>query len=201
MTQCAQSTSLERRALRLEYTTVGWNTLEAAVALAAGVAAGSIALVGFGLDSAIEVFSASVVIWQLRGASEARERRALRLIGLTFFALAAYVGFESLRDLFTQSRSETSVPGVVVSAAALIVMPTLAWAKRRTGRALGSRTILADAAETLFCAWLAAATLAGLLLNATLGWWWADPVAGLVIAAFAIKEGREAFDGEDDDDD
>ncbi len=201
MTHSAQSASLERRALRLEYATVGWNTLEAAVALAAGIAAGSIALVGFGLDSAIEVFSASVVIRQLRGASEARERRALRLIGLTFFALAAYVGFESLRDLFTQSRSEASVPGVVISAAALIVMPTLAWAKRRTGKALGSRTILADAAETLFCAWLAAATLAGLLLNATLGWWWADPAAGLVIAAFAIKNGREAFEGEGDDDD
>lgn len=180
---------------------MGWNTLEAAVALAAGIVAGSIALVGFGLDSAIEVFSASVVIWQMRGAAEERERRALRLIGFTFFALAAYVGFESLRDLITQSRPETSIPGVLISAAALIVMPTLAWAKRRTGTALGSRTILADAAETLFCAWLAAATLAGLLLNSTFGWWWADPVAGLVIAAFAIKEGREALEGEDDEED
>jgi divalent metal cation (Fe/Co/Zn/Cd) transporter len=190
---------LERRAVRLAYATIGWNSLEALISVGAGIVAGSIALLGFGLDSAIEVLSAAAVLWQLHGVGDDRERRALRIIAFTFFGLAAYVSFESLRDLVGEARPDISPAGIAISAAALVVMPTLAWAKRRTGHALGSRTILADAVETAFCAWLAAVTLGGLLLNTLFGLWWADPLAGLVIAAFAVKEGREAFGAEDDD--
>jgi divalent metal cation (Fe/Co/Zn/Cd) transporter len=149
------------------------------------------------LDSVIEFFAAAIVIWQLRGEGEERETRAVRLIGVTFFTLAAYLTVESIRDLAGHARPGQSVPGLAVAAAALLVMPALAIAKRRTGRALGNRTLIADSAETAFCALTSAATLLGVGLNTWAGWWWADPAAGLIIAALAVKEGLEAW--EDDD--
>jgi divalent metal cation (Fe/Co/Zn/Cd) transporter len=190
---------LRRRGFWLEYASMAWMTAEAAVAITAGVLASSVALTGFGLDSVIEFFAAAIVIWQLRGeiAGQERETRAVRLIGVTFFALAAYLAITGIRDLATGTRPRESVPGLVIAAAALLVMPGLAVAKRATGRALGNRTLVADSAETAFCAATSAATLAGVVLGAFAGWWQADPIAGLVIAALAVKEGLEAFEGHD----
>jgi divalent metal cation (Fe/Co/Zn/Cd) transporter len=191
---------LRRRGFWLEYATVTWMVAEAAIAITAGLIAASVALVGFGLDSVIELFSAVIVIWQLRGeiADQDRQTRAVRLIGVTFFALAAYLTVESIRDLATAARPGQSVPGLAVTAAALIVMPALAIAKRRTGQALGNRTLVADSAETAFCAFTSAAALLGVGLNAWLGWWWADPAAALVIAALAVREGIECWEQDDD---
>ena len=196
----AEEGRLRRRGFRLEYATLAWMVAEAAVAITAGLAAASIALVGFGLDSVIELLSATVVIWQLRGeiAGQDRETRALRLIGVTFFALAAYLTADSIRDLATQARPGQSIPGLAVTAAALIVMPALALAKRRTGQQLGNRTLVADSAETAFCAYTSAAALLGVGLNAWLGWWWADPAAALIIAALAVKEGTECWEREEE---
>jgi divalent metal cation (Fe/Co/Zn/Cd) transporter len=188
---------LRRRGLRLEYMTVAWNVIEAVVAVWAGIAAGSIALIGFGLDSMIEVFAASVVIWEFKGASEERQERALRLIAISFFVLAAYVAVEAVRDLIVGSEAGESVVGIVLAAISLTVMPVLAIGKRRTGRQLGSPTLLADATETLLCSYLSAILLAGLLLNATVDWWWADPLAALGIAYLAVREGMEAWRGEE----
>lgn len=191
---------LRRRGFWLEYATVTWMVAEAAIAITAGLIAASVALVGFGLDSVIELFSAAIVIWQLRGeiAGQDRQTRAVRLIGVTFFALAAYLTVESIRDLATAARPGQSVPGLAVTAAALIVMPALAIAKRRTGQALGNRTLVADSAETAFCAFTSAAALLGVGLNAWLGWWWADPAAALIIAALAVREGTECWEQDDD---
>jgi divalent metal cation (Fe/Co/Zn/Cd) transporter len=186
---------LRRRGLRLEYLTVAWNVIEGVVAVWAGIAAGSIALVGFGLDSMIEVFAASVVIWEFKGASEERQGRALRLIAISFFVLAAYVTVEAVRDLIVGSEAAESVVGIILAAASLAVMPVLAVAKRRTGRELGSPTLLADATETLLCSYLSAILLTGLVLNATVGWWWADPLAAIGIAYLAVREGLEAWRG------
>lgn len=193
----ARDSVLLHRGLRLEYLTVGWNLVEAFVAVGFGIAAGSIALVGFGFDSLIEVFAATVVIWELRRVGEERERLALRLIAITFFSLAAYVLVESVRDLAIQAEPRESVPGLVLAALSLIVMPLLARAKRRTGQAMGSASLVADAAETLLCAVLSLILLVGLLLNATAGWWWADPLAAIGIAALALREGLEAWRGEE----
>jgi divalent metal cation (Fe/Co/Zn/Cd) transporter len=177
-----------------------WMVAEAAIAITAGVLAASIALVGFGLDSVIELFSATIVIWQLRGevAGQDRETRAVRLIGVTFLALAAYLTLDSIRDLATQAQPGQSVPGLAVTAAAVVVMPVLAVAKRRTGQQLSNRTLVADSAETAFCAFTAAAALLGVGLNAWLGWWWADPAAALIIAALAVKEGIECWENGDE---
>ncbi len=174
-------------------------TAEAAVAITAGILASSVALTGFGLGSVIEFFAAAVVVWQLRGeiAGQERETPAVRLIGVTFFALALYLTVEGIRDLVTGAAPQASPAGLAIAAAALLVMPALAVAKRRTGRALGNRTLIADSAETAFCAVTSAATLLGVGLNAWAGWWQADPVAGLVIAALAVKEGLEAFEDHD----
>jgi divalent metal cation (Fe/Co/Zn/Cd) transporter len=191
--------ALRRRALQLEYLTISWNVAEAIVAVAAGVAAASIALVGFGLDSLVEVFAASVVVWELRGVSEERERRALRLIAISFFVLAAYVSVEAARDLLLQSEPRESVVGIVLAAVSLGVMPLLAWGKLRVGRRLGSPTLIADSKETLLCSYLSAILLAGLALNAAFGLWWADPVAGFGIAYLAVREGIEAWHGHDDE--
>ncbi len=185
---------LRRRGFQLEYASMTWMTAEAAVAITAGVIASSIALVGFGLDSVIEFCAAGIVVWQLRGEGEDRETRAVRLIGVTFLALAVYLTVESIRDLVDHARPEQSTAGLAGTAAALIVMPLLAVAKRRTGRALGNRTLIADSAETVFCALTSAATLLGLGLNAWLGWWWADSAAALAIAALAVREGMEAWE-------
>ncbi len=197
---------LRRRGLVLAGLTITWNIVEAVVAIAAGLAAGSIALVGFGFDSMIEVLSAWVVVWQFRaelrgGYDEERERRALRLIACTFFVLAGYVIVESVRDLLVTGRAADESPvGIGLAALSLVVMPTLAWAKRRTAAELASPTLRADAAETLLCSWLSATLLAGLVVNATLGWWWADPAAAVVIAWLAAREGLEAWRGESCDD-
>jgi divalent metal cation (Fe/Co/Zn/Cd) transporter len=197
VTQAARD--LRRRGLLLEYLTIAWNTIEAVVAVVAGIAAGSIALIGFGLDSLIEVFAASVVVWELRGVSEERERRALRLIAVSFFVLSAYVTVEAVRDVFVQSEAQESTIGIVLAAVSLVVMPTLAVAKRRTGKEMGSATLIADSTETLLCSYLSAILLAGLALNALVGWWWADPLAALGIAALAVREGIEAWRGEHGD--
>jgi divalent metal cation (Fe/Co/Zn/Cd) transporter len=189
---------LRRRGFRLEYATMTWMVAEATVAITAGLLAASIALVGFGLDSVIELLSATIVIWQLRGeiAGQDRQTRALRLIGVTFFALAAYLTVDSIRDLATQAQPRQSIPGLAVTAAALIVMPALAIAKRRTGKALSNRTLIADSAETAFCAYTSAAALLGVGLNTWAGWWWADPAAALIIAALAVREGIECWESD-----
>jgi len=197
---------LRRRGLALAGLTIAWNVIEAVVAITAGIAAGSIALIGFGFDSTVEVMSSVVVVWQFRGEvrsgyDEGRERFALRLIALSFFVLATYVVVESTRDLFfTHSQAGESTVGIVLAALSLVVMPGLAIAKRQTADALGSPTLRADSRETLLCAWLSAALLGGLIFNAAFGWSWADPAAALAIAAFAAKEGVEAWRGDQDDD-
>jgi divalent metal cation (Fe/Co/Zn/Cd) transporter len=194
-----QLARLRRRGFALEYATMAWMVAEATVAITAGVLASSIVLIGFGLDSVIEFFAATIVIWQLRGevAGRQRETRAVRLIAVTFFALAAYLAAESIHDLVTRARPGESAAGLAITAAALVVMPVLAVAKRRTGQALGNRTLVAESAEIAFCAYTSAAALAGVGLNTALGWWWADPAAALVIAALAVKEGLEAWHDDD----
>jgi divalent metal cation (Fe/Co/Zn/Cd) transporter len=190
---------LRRRARWLAYGTIAWNSVECVVAVSAGIAAGSIALVGFGLDSLVEVFASFVVLWRLRGDEENRERRALRLIAVSFFALATYVMAEAIRDLIVGAESEESIVGIVLAAVSLIVMPGLAFAKRRTGRRLSDSVVLADSAETLLCSYLSVVLLIGLVL-ADVGLWWADPLAAIVIAGLAVREGWEAWQGQDDDD-
>ncbi|MDX6301724.1 MAG: hypothetical protein QOF53_2938 [Nocardioidaceae bacterium] len=186
-----------RRAQLLAGASVAYNMVEAAIAITAGLVAGSVALVGFGLDSIIEVSSGLIIFWQFRHSlPESREKTALRLMALSFFGLAAYVTFESVRSLVTSLEPDTSLVGMVLAAASLAVMPFLSWAQRRTGRILGSNAVIADSTQTLLCTYLSAVLLAGLVLNATLGWYWADPIAGLIIAAVAVKEGREAWRGE-----
>jgi divalent metal cation (Fe/Co/Zn/Cd) transporter len=191
----APAARLRRRGFWLEYASMAWMTAEAAVAITAGVLASSIALTGFGLDSVIEFLAAAAVIWELRGQREDRQARAVKFIGITFFALAAYLAAESIHDLASHARPGQPAAGLAITAAALLVMPGLAIAKRRTGRALGDRTLVADSAETAFCALTSAAALAGVGLNAGLGWWWADPAAALLIAALALREGVEAWQG------
>lgn len=186
-----------RRAQLLAGASVAYNGIEAVIAIAAGLVAGSVALVGFGLDSIVEVSSGLIILWQFRHPlPESRERKALRLMALSFFALAAYVSFESVRALMSGHDPDTSAVGIALAATSLATMPFLSWAQRRTGRMLGSNAVVADSTQTLLCTYLSAVLLAGLLLNATLGWSWADPIAGLVIAAVAVKEGREAWRGE-----
>lgn len=188
---------LNRRACLLAWATVGYNAVEGIVALAAGVVASSTALVSFGLDSAIEVSSALAVAWQFAHHSPAeRERRTLRLIAASFFALAAWVTVDAVRSLLGAGEAQPSTVGIALTAASLVVMPVLTLAKRRTGRALGSATVVADSTQTLLCTYLSAVVLAGLVLNATLGWSWADPVAALVVAGIAAREGIEAWRGE-----
>ncbi len=192
---------LIRRGLRLEYLTVAWNCAEAIVAVIAGLIAGSIALVGFGLDSVIEVSSGAVLLWRLHSdREEARreqvEQRALKLVGLSFLALAAYVAFDSVKTLWLKDAPERSLAGIILAAVSLIVMPLLARAKRRVAAAIASRALHADSRQTDLCAYLSAILLAGLALNALLGWWWADPVAGLLMVPIIANEGREALRGE-----
>ena len=193
---------LPRRAVRLEQTTIAYNVIEGIVAVSAGLAAGLVSLVGFGVDSGIEVAAAAVVLQrlyaELRGGDvdEAKERRALRFIALTFFALAAYVTFEGVARLVGNETPDTSVTGVVLTGLSIVVMPLLARAKQRAGEALGSRLVIADAAETRLCAWLSVSTFAGLAAYSAFGWTWLDAIAGFVIAGFAVMEGREAWEGE-----
>lgn len=189
--------ALGRRAKLLAILSVTYNLVEGVIAIAAGIAAGSVALVGFGLDSAVEVSSGLIILWQFsHRIPESRERQALRLLAISFFALAAYVGFESARALLTGAEADHSRVGIGLAIASLIIMPFISYAQRRTGRALGSNAVYADGTQTLLCTYLSAVLLIGLVLNATLGWAWADPVAGLVIAAVAVREGLEAWRGE-----
>lgn len=193
----ARRQQLGRRAQLLAAASVAYNGIEAVIAITAGLVAGSIALVGFGLDSVVEVSSGLIVLWQFRHRlPESRERRALRLMALSFFALAAYVTVESVRALMVGHDPAPSPVGIVLATASLVIMPFLSWAQRRTGRSLGSNAVVADSTQTLLCSYLSAVLLAGLVLNATLGWSWADPLAGLVIAAVAVREGLEAWRGE-----
>ncbi|WP_299519615.1 cation transporter [uncultured Serinicoccus sp.] len=188
---------LRRRARALALTSVVYNVLEAVVAIAAGLVAGSVALLSFGLDSVVEVSSGLVVLWQFsHHLPQERERTALRLMAVAFFALAALVSVESVRALVVGREAETSTIGIALALVSLAVMPVLSWAQRRTGRALGSNAVVADGTQTLLCTYLSAVLLLGLLLNAALGWSWADPVAGLVIAGVALREGLQAWRGE-----
>ncbi len=189
--------ALGRRAQLLAGASVSYNLLEAAVAITSGIAASSVALVGFGLDSLVEVSSGLVILWQFsHPLPESRERQALRRIAVCFFALATYVTVDSARTLFGAGEPQPSTVGIIVAAVSLMVMPALSLAQRRTGRELNSGSVVADSKQTLLCTYLSAVLLAGLLLNALLEWSWADPLAGLVIAAVAVKEGLEAWRGE-----
>ena len=189
--------ALARRVRLLVAATITYNVVEAVVAIGAGTIASSTALIGFGLDSVVEVASAAAVAWQFSAKDhEARERAALRVIALSFFALALYVAVESVRALLDARAAEHSTVGIVLAAVSLVVMPVLSHAQRRTGRELGSASAVADSRQTLLCTYLSAVLLVGLVLNSALGWWWADPLAALVIAAVAVKEGREAWRGD-----
>ena len=187
---------LRRRVRMFVAATITYNVVEAVIALAAGTVAGSTALIGFGLDSIIEVASATAVAWQFAGRDpESRERAALRVIAVSFFALAAYVSVESVLSLLQGERAEHSTVGIVLAAVSLLVMPGLSYAQRRAGRELGSASAVADSKQTLLCTYLSAVLLVGLVVNSLFGWWWADPLAALVIAVVAVKEGREAWRG------
>lgn len=188
---------LSRRVRWLVAATIAYNVVEAVVAISAGTIASSTALIGFGLDSVIEVASAAAVAWQFTGPDpQRREQAALKVIAVSFFAIAAYVTVESVRSLLDAEPAGHSTVGIVLAAVSLLVMPGLSYAQRRTGRELGSATAVADSKQTLLCTYLSAVLLVGLLLNSQLGWWWADPAAALVIAALAVNEGRAAWRGE-----
>jgi divalent metal cation (Fe/Co/Zn/Cd) transporter len=198
--------TLLRRAVVLAWFTVAWNVVEGVVALVAALVAGSRALLGFGLDSGVESLSASVVLWRLYAErrdperAEAVEQRALRFIGATFFVLAAFIALESVRSLIVQAEPDASVVGIVLTAVSVVVMQWLARAKRRVGIAMGSRAVEADSAQTSACVYLSIVVLVGLVLNAVLGWWWADPLAALGVVIFLVREGREALTAEHADD-
>lgn len=193
----ARRAVLARRVRLLVAATITYNVVEAVVAITAGTIASSTALIGFGLDSIIEVASAAAVAWQFAGRDpEAREKVALRVIAFSFFALAGYVTVESVRALLGGADAEHSTVGLLLAAVSLLVMPILSGTQRRAGRELGSRSAVADSKQTLLCTYLSAVLLVGLALNSLFGWSWADPVAALVIAAVAVKEGREAWRGD-----
>jgi divalent metal cation (Fe/Co/Zn/Cd) transporter len=193
------------QALRLEYLTVGWNIVEGVIAVTAGVLASSVALLGFGIDSFVESVSGAVMIWRLlvERASrlsdeklEAIEHRARRLVAVSLFSLAGWISFDAAQTLWQREHPDFSLVGVALTSISLVVMVWLARAKRRVAREIGSRAMEADAFQTTACWWLSLAALAGIGLNGAVGWWWADPVAGFVIAALVVKEGREAWKGE-----
>ncbi len=189
-------TVLSRRVRLVVAATITYNVVEAVIAISAGTVASSTALVGFGLDSVIEVASAAAVAWQFSGSDpEARERATLRVIALSFFALATYVTVESVRSLLGGESAGHSTVGIVLAAASLLVMPLLSHAQRRAGRELGSASAVADSRQTLLCTYLSGVLLVGLLLNSLLGWRWADPLVALVVAVVAIREGRAAWRG------
>jgi divalent metal cation (Fe/Co/Zn/Cd) transporter len=182
------------RGKRLEYFSIAWNFLEGVIAVTAGSLAGSISLVGFGIDSFIEVTSAGVLLWRMSvdadsATRERNERLSLRIVGVCFLALAAYIAFESCSELMTRKIPEHSIPGIVLALVSLIVMPLLSRSKKSVGVELGSRAMHADAKQTDFCLYLSAILLLGLGLNATLGWWWADPISALVMVPIIGREG------------
>jgi divalent metal cation (Fe/Co/Zn/Cd) transporter len=203
----ASRPQLLERALRLEYLTVGWNLIEGVIAVSAALAAGSVALLGFGIDSFVESVSGLVLIWRLRTeasgtldeeAIEAIERRAERLVGASFFALAAYITFDAITTLLAQEKPEASPVGIALTTLSIAVMLWLARAKRRVAGQLGSRALAADAEQTQACWYLSVVVLAGIGLNALLGWWWADPVAALGVVVLLLREGWEAWRGEEE---
>ena len=192
---------LVARGRRLEYLTIAWNGFEAAVALLSGVVAGSIALVGFGLDSLIETASALVLVWRLRADSDAERREhaeqlAHRLVGISFLLLSTYVAVESVHALWTHKHGSRSLPGILIAAAAVVVMPLLGRAKRHVAVQLNSRALRSDSRQADFCAYLSAILLVGLLLQLVLGWWWADPVAALVMVPIIAREGLQGLRGQ-----
>ncbi len=197
----ARRRELHRRALWLEYFTVGWNVIEGVVAIAAGIIAGSVALIGFGVDSSIEVISALGLLWRLRKAGpeatvaeeSGAERRALYVVAATFFLLAAYITFEAGTALVEREEPDRSTVGLALSVLSLVIMPLLAWWKQRTGRQMGSRALVADAAETWVCSYLSLALLAGVGLHALFGWWWADPVGALAMLPVILWQGWETL--------
>jgi divalent metal cation (Fe/Co/Zn/Cd) transporter len=193
--------AIAERGKRLEYFTIAWNSLEGLVAVIAGAFAGSISLVGFGIDSFIEVTSGTVLLWRMSvdadvEGRERNERSSLRIVGVCFLVLAAYILYESISDLTARRAPQHSLPGIVLACVSLVVMPILSRAKKRVGNELGSRAMKADARQTDFCVYLSAILLAGLVLNAALGWWWADPASALVMTPIIAKEGFEALKGE-----
>ena len=195
-----ERTAVVRHGRRLEYFTIAWNALEGLVAVVAGAIAGSISLVGFGIDSFIEVTSGSVLLWRMSVDAEVRrrelnERRALGIVGVCFLLLAAYIAYESVLDLWSRRAPEHSIPGIILACISLVAMPLLSRAKRKVGRALGSAAMHADSKQTEFCTYLSAILLLGLLANAFLGLWWADPVAALIMVPIIGKEGIEGLRG------
>jgi len=200
--------ALLQRGIRLEYLTVGWNLIEGAIAITAALAAGSVALLGFGIDSFVESVSGSVLVWRLRAeaaggrdeeAIERIERRAERLVGFSFFALAAYIVLDAGTTLLNQERPDASPVGIALTAVSIGAMLWLARAKRRTAAELDSRALAADAEQTQACWYLSVVVLTGIGLNALFGWWWADPAAALGVSLLLMREGREAWSGEDRD--
>jgi divalent metal cation (Fe/Co/Zn/Cd) transporter len=190
--------TLAHRGKRLEYFTIAWNSLEGLIGIAAGVFAGSISLVGFGIDSLIEVTSGVTLLWRMSvdadvQSRERNERLSLRIVGGCFLALALYVAYEAVLDLTRESAPERSIPGIVLACVSLIVMPILSRAKKSVGKGLGSAAMNADARQTDFCVYLSAILMAGLLLNASFGWWWADPISALVMVPIIAKEGVDGL--------
>jgi divalent metal cation (Fe/Co/Zn/Cd) transporter len=196
VTSDVNRTRLIQRGLYLEYATLGWNVVGSVVVLGSAVLARSVALAGFGVDSLIEIFASIVVVWQLKGIDDGREEKAMRFIGLAFFALALYILAQSAYIFASGTHPETSAPGIVWLSATLIAMLLLAGGKRVTGRQLGNPVLVKEGYVTLIDAMLAGAVLSGLVVNAIAGWWWADPLAGLVIVYYGLKEGREALSSE-----
>jgi len=193
--------AIARRGKHLEYFTIAWNTLEGLIAVIAGALAGSISLVGFGIDSFIEVTSGSVLLWRMAVDAdlqrrEQNEKLSLRIVGVCFLVLAAYVGYESISDLVTRKAPEHSIPGISLACVSLVVMPLLSRAKKKVANELRSSAMHADAKQTDFCLYLSGILLIGLVLNASLGWWWADPVAALIMVPLIAKEGADAMKGE-----
>ncbi|MDQ2638479.1 MAG: cation transporter [Actinomycetota bacterium] len=196
-TTAARRDILVRRVRLFVAATISYNVIEAIVALTEGTRVSSTALIGFGLDSAVEVASAAAVAWQFAAPDpETREKTALRFIALSFFALAAYITVDALLSLFGLGEARPSRIGIALAALSLVIMPVLSWAQRRAGRELGTRSAVADSKQTLLCTYLSAILLIGLLLNSTLGWTWADPLAALAIAAIAVREGVNAWRGD-----
>lgn len=202
---CEPRQDLLVRGLRLEYLTVGWNVIEGLVSVGAALAAGSVALLGFGIDSFVETTSGLILIWRLRAERHARnpeeierlDQRAHKLVGLSLFLLAAYIAFDAVKALVTREKPEPTVVGIAITSLSLTVMWWLARAKRRTARSLKSRALQADSFQSTACFWLSLITLSGIGLNAAFGWWWADAAAALVMTYFLASEGREAWRGDD----
>lgn len=189
------------RGIRLEYLTIAWNVIEGVVAIASGAVAGSIALIGFGIDSFIETSSGGILLWRLKAEhsgedAQAVERKALRMVGISFVLLGAYIVFDAVKTLIRRESPERSIVGIVVAILSLLIMPWLARQKRKAAANLRSNALKADSRQTSLCAYLSVILLGGLLLNALLGWWWADPIAALAMVPIVVKEGHEALRGE-----